>query len=99
MILLCVPPLARLDDLGGHFALVPLVVDFAGDFLGDGLLLGGMIKNATAVLRARVHALPVRGGRVVHPIEEGQEGRVADFGGVEVDLEGFCVCTFPKRGG
>lgn len=55
-----------------------------------------MIENSTAVLRSRVGALPVLGGRVVHFVEEFEEGGVRDDGGVEGHLEGFGVC-FPQE--
>ena len=50
-----------------------------------------MVEDGAAVLGSRVHALAVRGGGVVHGVEEGEEGAVGEGGGVEGYLEGFGV--------
>jgi len=59
--------------------------------LGLRLLLGRMEKNRGAVLRTPVRALAVDlGGIVVFP-ENFQQVGIGDFGGIELDFDGFGV--------
>jgi hypothetical protein len=91
VVLLCVPPLSRRQNLGHHAALPPLLVDLLGDVARLLLLLGVMVEDGGAVLRACVWTLAVRGGGVVHLVEEFEEGAVRDFLRVVDDLESFGV--------
>jgi hypothetical protein len=97
MIRLGIPPLARLQNLRRDFPLVPLRVCFGCYVLGDGLLLGRVVEDAAAVLRADVRALAVGGRRVVHAVEVLEQAAVGDLGWVEDDLEGFGVCVELKE--
>ena len=84
MVILRVPPLPRLQHLRAHRALLPpLRLDLRRHLLRCGLLLGRVVEDGAAVLRARVHTLSVFGGWVVHAVEEGEEGCVGEGGGVE----------------
>jgi hypothetical protein len=91
VVLLCVPPLSRRQNLGHYAALPPLLVDLLGDVARLLLLLGVVVEDGGAVLRACVWALAVRGGGVVHLVEEFEEGAVRDFLRVVDNLEGFGV--------
>lgn len=92
MILLCIPPLSRRQDLSHNAALPPLVVDLLGNLSRLLLLLGIVVEDCGAVLRAGVGPLAVGGGGVVHFVEEFEEGTVGYFLGVVDDLEGFGIC-------
>ena len=84
MIILRVPPLTRLQDLRAHSPLLPpLLLHLLCHLLGNRLLLGRVVEDGAAVLRACVHALAVLGRGVVHAVEEGEEGCVREGGGVE----------------
>lgn len=93
MIILRIPPPARLQNLrrNGPLLLPPLLLGLAGHEFGLGFLLGGVVEDGAAVLGSGVHALAVRGGGVVHFVEEFEEGGVGEGGGVEGHLEGFGV--------
>lgn len=91
MILLCIPPLSCRQNLRHDAALPPLVVDLLGDVACLLLLLGIVEEDGGAVLRACVGPLAVRGGGVVHLVEEFEEGAVGYFCGVVDYLEGFGV--------
>lgn len=92
VIVLRVPPLARLEDLRGNLALVPLLVGLLGDLLGDLLLLVVVVEDAAAVLRADVGTLAVGGRRVVHAVEVLDQAAVGDPRRVVDDLQRFGVC-------
>ena len=92
MVLLSIPPLSGLQDLGDDAALPPLLVDFLRHFLGDGFLLVVVVEDAGAVLGAAVWTLRVEGCGVVHAVEEFEELAVGDLGWVVVELDGFGVC-------
>ena len=88
MIILCVPPSPRLEDFRRDGPLLPpLFLRPLRDLLRLRFLFRSMIEDGGAVLRARIHALAVPGRGIVHFIEEFEEGRVLDFGGVEGHLE------------
>ena len=93
MILFRIPPLPRLQDLRrDRPALPPLLLRSFCNRLGHLLLLGTMVEDRGAVLRAGVHALPVFRSGIVHLVEEFEERAVCYFLGVEYDLEGLGVC-------
>lgn len=92
VVILGIPPRARLQDLGRDLALVPLRVCLFRDLLGDLLLLGRVVEDAAAVLRADVGPLAVGGRRVVHAVEVLDQAAVGDLGWVEDNLERFGVC-------
>lgn len=79
MICLCIPPLARGQDLRDDLTLPPLLVDELGNFTGNLLLLCVVVEDAGAVLRAGVWALAVRGCGVMHLVEEFEELAVGDL--------------------
>ena len=54
----------------------PLLLGAVGDGARGGGLLGRVREDAAAVLGSGVAALPVFGGRVVHAVEEFDEGVV-----------------------
>ena len=89
---LSIPPLPGLQNLSRNLALVPLRVCLLRDLLCDRFLLGRVVEDAAAVLRADVGALAVGGRRVVHAVEVLDQAAVGDLGRVEDDLEGFGVC-------
>lgn len=91
MVLLRIPPLPRGNHLRHDLALVPLLVRQLRDLLGRLALLVVVVEDGAAVLRAGVGALAVRGGGVVHAVEELEEGAVGDLRGVVDDLQGFRV--------
>lgn len=96
MIILRVPPLARLKDFGRNSSLLPpLLLRLLRHGLGLLLLLGGVVEDGAAVLGAGVHALAVGRGGVVHFVEELEEGGVGEGGGVEGHLQGFGICVYP----
>ncbi len=65
---------------------MPFGVEVGDRLLGRGLLLGVVIEDDRAVLRADVGALPVLGGRIVDREEHIQEVAVGDHRGIEADL-------------
>ena len=87
VISLGIPPLPRRQDLRGNSPLPPLLIHLLSHLLGDLLLLGVVEENRAAVLRSHVRALSVRGGGVVHLVEEFEERAVLDLGGVVDYLE------------
>lgn len=88
MIVLRVPPLARLQYLGRNRpTLPPLLLRLLGDLPRLRLLLWGMVEDGRAVLCAHIHALTVFGSGIVHLIEEFKEGGVLHFLGIEDYLE------------
>ena len=93
MIVLCVPPSPRLEYFRrDSLTLPPLFLRFVRNLLRLRFLLRSMIEDGGAVLRASVHALAVLGRRIVHFVEEFEEGCVLNFGGVEDYLERFGIC-------
>lgn len=52
-----------------------------------------MKEDTTSVLRANIRALHVRGGGVVHLVEELEERTVGDLLGVVDDLQCFRICS------
>lgn len=92
MIILRIPPRARLEYLRrDRPALPPLPLRPLGDLLRLRFLLGTVVEDGGAVLRAGVHALSVLGRRIVHLVEEFKEGGVLQFVRVEGYLKGFGV--------
>ena len=91
MVVLSVPPLASWHDIGDDFVLPPLLVGFLGDLLGDSFLLGVVVEDAGAVLRAGVGTLLVEGCWVVHLVEVLEELAVGDLLWVVEDLDGLGV--------
>ena len=87
MIILRIPPLTRLEDLGRNGPLLPpLLLNLLRHALRFRLLLRRVVEDGAAVLRPRVHALAVFGGGVVHLVEEFEEGGVGEGGRVEDHL-------------
>ena len=99
MILLRIPPLARLQNLRRYLPLPlpPLLAHLLRHSFRLNLLLGRVREDGAAVLGARIHALAVRRRGVVHLVEEFEEGAVGEGGGVEGHLEGFGVCSLYHR--
>ena len=88
MIILRVPPSARLEDLRRDgLTLPPLFLRLLRDLLRLRFLLRRMIEDRGAVLCARIHPLAVLGRGIVHFVEELEQGRVLDLGGIEDYLE------------
>lgn len=96
MIILRIPPPARLQNLRRDLpVLKPLFLRRLRDLHRLGFLLGRVVEDGAAVLRAGVHTLAVLGRGVVHAVEELQEVGVGDAGGVEGYLEGFGIYRKP----
>ena len=77
MVILRVPPLARLEYLRRNLTLFPpLLLHLLRHALRLRLLLRRVVEDGAAVLGSRVHALAVRGGGIVHLVEEFDEGGV-----------------------
>lgn len=92
MVILRVPPLPGLEDLGRNRApRPPLLLRLGRHLTRDGALLGGVVEDGAAVLGAGVHALAVGRGGVVHLVEELEQGGVGQGRGVKGHLEGFGV--------
>ncbi len=81
MITFRIPPLPRRKNLRRHTPLPPLLINLLRDLLCNLLLLGVVVEDSAAVLCSYVGALPVLGRRVVHLVEEFEEGAVGEFGG------------------
>lgn len=73
VICLRIPPLPSRQDLRNDLPLPPLLIHGLSDFPSDALLLGIMVKDARAILRATVGALLVGSCGVVHLVEEFEE--------------------------
>ena len=71
----------------------PLLLDPLGHVAGDARLVVVMVVDAAAVLGADVGALAVRGGGVVHLVEELEQLAVGDLCGVECYLQCFRICS------
>lgn len=82
VVLFRIPPRLGGQDLGDDLAVPPLLIGLLGDLVRDRFLLGRMIKDPAAVLGPSVGTLLVRGGGVVHPVEELEQLGVGNFGGV-----------------
>lgn len=93
VVLLGGPPLAGGRNLGDDLAVPPLLVGLGGDLARDLFLLGVVVVDGGAVLRAGVGALGVEGRGVVELVEELEELAVGDLLGVKDDLGGFGVCV------
>ena len=65
---------------------MPFALDVGDRALGLGLLLGAVIEDDRAVLRADVVALPVLGGRIVDREEHVQQVAELTTFGIEGDL-------------
>ena len=91
MILLGSPPLARWRQLCDNLALPPVLVGEACYLLGDFFLLLVVVVDCIAVLRAGIGALSIESCGIVRAVEELEEVKVRDLGGVEDDLSGFGV--------
>ena len=92
MIILCIPPLPRLQDLCRNLAaLEPLFLHTLRHVPRNSLLLGVVVKNGATVLGADIGALTVGGCGVVHTVEKFEELAVCELVGVEYHLEGFGV--------
>jgi hypothetical protein len=92
VVCLGVPPLARGQHFGYDEALPPLLVHLLCDLLRLLLLLRIVIEDTTPVLRPGIRTLSIRRRRVVHLIEELEDGAVCELLGVVDDLQGFGVC-------
>jgi hypothetical protein len=96
VVVLGIPPLAGGQDFRDNLALPPFLVDELGYLLGRLLLLGVVVEDAGAVLRASVRALAVQRRGVVHAVEEFQEFLVCDLRWVVSYLESFGVWSQEK---
>lgn len=95
MVLLRIPPLACFQDLSRNAALPPLLVHFICNFSRNLLLLGIVVENRAAVLRADIRALAVLGRWVVHLVEKLEESAVLNLIRVVDDLERFGMSSPP----
>lgn len=86
MVGLSIPPLPRRQYLSDDAALPPLLIHLVCDISGLLLLLLIMVEDAAPVLRPNVWALAIRRGRVVHLVEELEDGAVRQLLGVVNDL-------------
>ena len=93
VVLLGGPPLTGGRNLGDDGALPPLLVGLGRDLARDLFLLGVVVVDGGAVLRAGVGALGVERGGVVELVEELEELAVRDLLRVKDDLGGFGVCV------
>lgn len=93
VICLSIPPLPSRQDLCRNATLPPLLVDLLGNLIRNLLLLGVVVEDGAAVLCTNIRTLTVLGRRVVHLVEEFQEGAVFDLGGVVDYLERLGVFT------
>jgi len=94
MIVLCIIPLGRSEDLGGDgFAFVPLFSDFLLDFVCDFQLFVILCIDGGSVLRAGIWPLAVQRGGIVHSEEELAELRVGDSLRVEDNQHGLGVTS------
>lgn len=91
MVLLGIPPLSRRQNLRCHTALPPLLVDLVGDLARNLLLLGVVVKDGTAVLRATVWALLILCGWIVHLVEELEKSAVCNLLRIVYYLERFGI--------
>ena len=92
VIRLRIPPLARRQNLRRDGpALPPLLLRLLRNLPRLPLLLLAVVEDRGAVLRARVHALPVLRRRIVHLVEELQQRAVRQLRGVEGHLQGLGV--------
>src|SRR5439155_17703174 len=84
------------DDLG-HDGPVPdpSGVKLSNRLLGDALLLGSMVKDHRAVLRADIPTLAVERGRVMNAKKHLEDFAEADSRGVEGDLDDLRVAGTP----
>lgn len=82
VVILCVPPLLGGEDLGDDLAVPPLIIGFLCDLPRDGFLLGGVVEYPAPVLGSLVGTLLVRGGGIMHAVEEFEELGIRYFGGV-----------------
>lgn len=91
VVCLGIPPFPGWQDLGDHASLPPMLIHLLCD--APRLLLLGLVvvENSTSVLRSNVRALTVRGRRVVHLVEEFEDGAVGELLRVVDDLECFGV--------
>lgn len=84
-------PLACRYYLGDNLPLIPFLVDFLCDVLGNFFLLRIVVEDGTPVLRTVIGALRIRRGRVVHSIEELEQRAVGDLLRVIYDLESLGI--------
>jgi hypothetical protein len=93
VVLFCIPPLPSRQDLSNNTSLPPLVIDLLCDFSRLLLLLSIVIEYSAAVLASTVGTLLVGSRRIVHLVEELEEGTVCDFLRVVNDLKRFRICS------
>jgi hypothetical protein len=91
VIRLRIPPFTSGQNLRNNLPLPPLLIRQFRNLPRYLLLLGIMVEDAGAVLRADVWTLAVRSGGVVHFVEEFEELAVGYLRGVVDDLKGFGV--------
>lgn len=92
MVSLGVVPFLGLRNHGcDGLARVPLLLDLFGDARGDLLLLWRMVKDATAVLRARIHALAIKSRGIVHAVKELEQCCIGHLFWIENHLQRFGV--------
>ena len=92
MIILGIPPSTRLKDLGcDRPALPPLLLRSLCNLLRLRFLLGVMVEDGRTVLGTTIHALPILSCRIMHFVEEFEEGGILDFFGIEDYLKRFGV--------
>lgn len=92
MVLLSVPPLPCGQNLRDNATLPPLLVYLLCDFSRLLLLFFIVVEDCRSILRSSVRTLSVRGGGVMHFVEEFDEGAIFDLFRVVDDLESLGVC-------
>ena len=88
MVILCIPPSTRLKDLGtDRPTLPPLFLRSFCNLLGLRFLLRVVVEDGRTVLSATIHALPILGCRIMHLVEELEEGGILNFFRIEYHLK------------
>jgi len=94
VIILCIIPLSRSQDLSGDgFAFIPLISNLLLDFVCDFQLFVIFCIDCGSVLRAGIWTLPIQRGGIVHSEEELAELRVGDSLRVEDNQHGLGVTS------
>lgn len=91
MICLRIPPFARRQNLRNNLPLPPLLIRQLCDLSRNTLLLRIMVEDSRTVLRPCIWTLTVRGGRIMHLIEEFEELSVSNLARIICNLQSFGV--------
>jgi hypothetical protein len=91
VVIFCIPPLTRGQDLRNNLPLPPLLIRLLRHIPRNTLLLGIMIEDSGSVLGARVWTLAVQGCWVMHLVEEFKQLAVCDLVRVECNLQSFGI--------